>query len=98
MSTTFFTLDDIEDDAVPIDAPKQLTAYTQLVLMSGTLHSDLTGRFLVTSHKGAQYLFVSVSDGCIHVETMKTRHHTYYVAAYKETLIFSTHLGRRPAF
>ena len=62
------------------------------------LHSDLTGRFPVTSRNGAQYLFVSVLDGYIHVETMKTRHHSEYVAAYKRTLNFFVRSGRRPAF
>jgi Reverse transcriptase (RNA-dependent DNA polymerase) len=95
---TLFTLDDTDDDTVATDAPTQATAYTQVVLMSDTLHSDLTGRFPVTSHNGAQYIFVSVLDGYIHVEAMKTRHHTEYVTAYKKTLNFFAAVGRRPAF
>ena len=49
---------------------KRKVAYTQIVLISDTLHSNLTGRFPVISHTGAQYIFVSVLDGYIHVETM----------------------------
>ena len=66
--------------------------------MSDTLHLDLTGRFPVPSHNGAQYIFVSVLDGYIHVETMRTRPHTKYITAYKKTLNFFAHLGRKPAF
>lgn len=95
---TIFDTNDTDDDLVPADAPTQLTAYTRVVLLSDTLHSDLTGRFPVTSHNGAQYIFVSVLDGYIHVETMKTRHHTEYVTAYKKTLNFFAQRGRRPAF
>ena len=47
-------------------------AYTRIILASSTLHSDLTGRFPVTSRTGAQYTFVSVLDGYIHVEPLKT--------------------------
>ena len=43
-------------------------------------------------------MFVSVLDGYIHVEPMKTRHHQEYVAAYKITLNFFARLGRRPTF
>ena len=43
-------------------------------------------------------MFVSVFDGYIHVEPMKTRHHNEYVSAYKQTLNFFARLGRRPSF
>ena len=95
---TIFNTKDTDEDLVPTDAPTQLTAYTRVVLLSDTLHSDLTGRFPVPSHNGSQYIFVSVLDGYIHVETMKTRHHTEYVTAYKKTLNFFAQRGRRPAF
>ena len=85
---------DPPNDAVVSPPP----AYTQVILASQTLHSDLTGRFPVTSRNGAQYLFVSVLDGYIHVETMKTRHHAEYIDAYKRTLNFFARFGRRPAF
>ena len=41
---------------------------------------------------------MSVLDGYIHVETMKSRHHADYIAAYKKTLNYFARLGRRPAF
>ena len=93
-----FDIDDPLDNNVP-DSPNDAVvtpphAYTQVILASQTLHSDLTG----PSRNGAQYLFVSVLDGYIHVETMKTRHHSEYVAAYKCTLNFFARSGRRPAF
>ena len=92
------SLDDNVQDPPENDVLTPPNAYTQVVLASQTLHSDLTGRFPVTSRNGAQYLFVSVLDGYIHIETMKTRHHTEYVAAYKRTLNFFARFGRRPAF
>ena len=97
-----FDIDDPLDNNVP-DSPNDAVvtpphAYTQVILASQMLHSDLTGRFPVTSRNGTQYLFVSVLDGYIHVETMKTRHHSEYVAAYKRTLNFFVRSGRRPAF
>ena len=82
---TFF--DEIDEDTASSPSSTSSihsTAYTRIVLISDTLHSDLTGRFPVTSHNGSQYMFVSVLDGYIHVEPMKTRHHTDYVAAYKK--------------
>ena len=76
------TIDDVIGTSDPVDNAAT-PAYTQIILASSTLHSDLTGRFPVTSRTGAQYMFVSMLDGYIHVETMKTRHHQEYVAAYK---------------
>ena len=91
------TIDDVSSPSDPADNAASQTC-TQIILASSTLHSDLTGRFPVTSRTGAQYMFVSVLDGYIHVETMKTRHHQEYVAAYKRTLNFFGRLGRRPSF
>ena len=91
------TIDDVIGTSDPVDNAAT-PAYTQIILASSTLHSDLTGRFPVTSRTGAQYMFVSVLDGYIHVETMKTRHHQEYVSAYKRTLNFFGRLGRRPSF
>ena len=96
--TTIFPIDDPDEDALPLDAPKHPTAYTQLVLMPDTLHSDLTGHFPFPSHNGAKYIFVSVLDGYIHVEKMRTRHHSEYITAYKKILNFFAHLGRKPTF
>ena len=100
---TFF--EEIHDDTSstssdPSSAPSNdsSSAYTRIVLISDTLHSDLTGRFPVTSHNGSQFMFVSVLDGYIHVEPMKIRHHTDYVAAYKKTINFFARLGRQPTF
>ena len=95
-----FDIDNASDTAAII-TPQDDTAssaYTQIILASTTLHSDMTGRFPVTSRTGAQYMFVSVLDGYIHVEPMKTRHHQEYIAAYKRTLNFFGRLGRRPSF
>ena len=86
--TTIFPIDDPDEDALPLDAPQHPTAYTQLVLMSDTLHSDLTGLFPIPSHNGAQYIFVSVLDGYNHVGTMRTRHHS---KQYKYSVLSSTH-------
>ena len=91
-------IEPLSDDTSDTCNSQTNLAYTKIVIISDTLHSDLTGRFPVTSTTGAQYIFVSVLDGYIHVETMKTRHHTDYVAAYKKTLNFFARLGRRPSF
>ena len=95
-----FDIDNTPDMAATISPPDHTasSAYTRIILASTTLHSDLTGRFPVTSHIGAQYIFVSVSDGYIHVELMKTRHHQEYIAAYKRALNFFGRLGRCPSF
>ena len=85
-----------DDTSDTCNSPSNL-AYTKIVIISNTLHSDLTGRFPLISTTGAKDIFVSVLDGYIHVETMKTRHHTGYVAAYKKTLNFYARLGRRPS-
>ena len=98
-----FDTDDNADDANTASPTisssyTNTSAYTQVILASHTLNSDLTGRFPVTSRTGAQYMFVSVLDGYIHVEPMKTRHHNEYVSAYKRTLNFFARCGRRPSF
>lgn len=72
--------------------------YTSVFALTETMHSDLTGKFPVTSFSGMQYIFVSVMDGYIHVEPMRSRHHLEYVAAYKRTINFFSNLGRKPLF
>ena len=42
-------------------------------------------------------MLVSVLDGYIHVEPMKTRHHHEYVSAYNRTLSFFARCARRPS-
>ena len=73
-------------------------AFTKVIPMSTVAHSDLTGRFPVTSFTGHQYVFITVMNSYIHVEPMKTRHHTDYIAAYKKTITFFGLLGRKILF
>ena len=72
--------------------------YTHVFALTETMHSDLTGKFPVTSFSGMQYIIVSVMDGYIHVEPMRSRHHLEYIAAYKRTINFFSMLGRKPIF
>ena len=72
--------------------------YTHVFALTETMHFDLTGKFSVTSFSGMQYIIVSVMDGYIHVEPMRSRHHLEYVAAYKRTVNFFSKLGRKPLF
>ena len=60
------------------------------------MHSDLTGKFPVTSFSGMQYIIVSLMDGYIHVEPMRSRHHLEYVGAYKRSIFAK--LGRKLLF
>lgn len=87
------------DDARPLsDTSIDNNAYTHVFTLTDTMHSDLTGKFPVTSFSGMQYIIVSVLDGYIHVEPMRTRHHLEYIAAYKRTINFFAKLGRKPIF
>ena len=73
-------------------------AYVHVFVLTETMHSDLTGKFSVTSFYGMQYLIISVLDGYIHIEPMKSRHHLEYIAVYKRTINFFSKLGRKPIF
>ena len=57
--------------------------YTHVFALTETMHSDLNGKFPITSFSGMQYIIISVMDGYIHVESMRSRYHLEYVAAYK---------------
>jgi hypothetical protein len=66
--------------------------------LTETMHSDLTGKFPITSFSGMQFIIVSVMDEYIHVEPMRSRHHLEYVATYKRTVNFFPKLGPKPLF
>lgn len=89
--------DDSTTDASAVQAHSN-HAFTKVIPMSTEAHSDLTGRFPVTSFTGHQYVFITVMNSYIHVEPMKTRHHTDYIAAYKKTITFFGLLGRKVLF
>ena len=87
------------ETAAPIlDSSINNHAYVQVFVLTETMHSDLTGKFPVTSFSGMQYIIISVLDGYVHVEAMKSRHHLEYIAAYKRTINFFSKLGRKPIF
>ena len=91
--------EDIDDTSdLPADNTISDHTYTHVFQLSQTMHSDLTGKFPVTSFSGMQYILVSVLDGYGHVEPMKTRHHLEYIAAYKRTINYFSKLGRKPLF
>ena len=91
---------DVEDETKEnTDAPVHSNhAFTKVIPMSTVAHSDLTGRFPITSFTGNQYVLVTVTNSYIHVEPMKTRHHTDYIAAYKKTINFFGLLGQKILF
>ena len=104
-STKRFTslFQDVEDDASELEPPISETsinnhACVHVFLLTETMHSDLTGKFPITSFSGMQYIIISVLDGYIHAEPMKSRHHLEYIAAYKRTINFYSKLGRKPIF
>ena len=63
-------------------------------------HTDLAGRFPVTSLQGNQYMMIMYCEDAnyIHVETMQSRHGTDFVKAYATGVDFFTHRGVRPSF
>lgn len=61
-STASNDLDDNETEE--ISHPRR-TAYTKVIPLSHTAHSDLTGRFPIKAASGAEYIFISVLDGYI---------------------------------
>ena len=96
---------DTEVDSESLDTVQSATdttidsnTYTSVFALTETMHSDLTGKFPVTSFSGMQYIIVSVMDGYIHIEPMRSRHHLEYIAAYKRTINFFSNLGRKPLF
>ena len=90
------TADPIDDITPLSDVAINNDTYTRVFTLTETMHSDLTGKFPVTSFSGMQYIIVSVMGGYIHVEPMRTRHHLEYIAAYKRTINFFSRLGRKP--
>ena len=94
------SLDDLDDsDTNTNQQPKQRrTAFTKVIPLSHTAHSDLTGRFPIKAASGAEYIFISVLDGYIHCEPMTSRHQTSYITAYRNTLSFWDRLGHKPLY
>ena len=74
------------------------TAFTKVIPLSHTAHSDLTGRFPIKAASGAEYIFISVLDEYIHCVPMTSRHQTSYISAYKSTLSFWDALGHKPLY
>ena len=82
----------------PLTAESVNHVYVKVLPLSHTVSADLTGRFPVTAHSGAQYVLISEMDGHIHAEPMISRHHTVYIASFTRTIAFFTALGRIPFF
>ena len=60
--------------------------------------SDLPGRFNYISHRGYEYILISVFRGYIHAEPMKSRQASELTAAYRATYEFFNELGHSPQF
>jgi hypothetical protein len=70
----------------------------KLFPMADINHSDLTGRFPVTSRKGNNYLLVSTYHGYIHCEAMISRQQAQYIKAFSATLDHFQSLGHSPQY
>ena len=58
----------IENDVSELEPPTSETsinnhAYVHVFMLTETMHSDLTGKFPITSFSGMQYIIISVLDG-----------------------------------
>ena len=62
--------------------------FTKLIRVDEANHSDLTGRFPITSRRGFAYILVSVWRGYIHADLLKSRSSTDYVEAFRNALQF----------
>lgn len=80
--STLETADTILDDSI------NNHAYIHVFVLTETMHSDLIGKFPVTSFTGMQYIIISVLDNYVHIEAVNSRHHLEYIAAYKRTINF----------
>ena len=67
--------------------------FTKLVTSTDVNASDLTGRFPITSRGGFSYFLVSVFNGYIHAEMMRSRTKAEYVQAFRATLKFFKEKG-----
>jgi hypothetical protein len=67
--------------------------FTKLITCEGVNSSDLTSRFPVTSRGGYSYFLVSIFNGYIHSELMRSRSKAEYVRAFKATLEFFKECG-----
>ena len=82
----------------PASAESANHVYVKTLPLFHTVSADLTGKFPITAHSGAQYVLISEMDGYIHAEPMASRHHTAYIASFTRTIAFFTNLGRPPFF
>ena len=62
--------------------------FTKLVSSDEASHSDLTGKFPLTSRRGFSYILISVWRGYIHADLLKSRSAADYVKAYDAALTF----------
>ena len=67
--------------------------FTKLVRSDESSHSDLTGKFPLTSRRGFSYILISVWRGYIHADLLKSRSAADYVKAYDSALTFFREKG-----
>jgi len=60
--------------------------------------SDMPGRFTHVSHRGYEYVLISVYRGYIHAEPLKSRQGAELISAYRATYSFFKYLGHTPHF
>ena len=58
----------------------------------------MPGRFTYISHRGYEYILISVFRGYIHAEPMQNREAKELTAAYRATYNFFKNLGHCPQF
>ena len=60
--------------------------------------SDMPGRFTHVSHRGYEYVLISVFNGYIHAEPLRSRQGPELISGYRATYSFFKHLGHIPKF
>jgi hypothetical protein len=94
-SSPHVRVEELEDDVLSADPAddEPIIFSVDLSPQAQTIHTDLTGRFPVTSRSGNNYLLVSVYKGYIYAVPMPDRNAAAYIAGYRATLAHFRSLG-----
>jgi hypothetical protein len=97
-----------DDPAIFTNKDEHLDTYTRIIdldpqvdydeAIRNTNHSDMTGRYPVRAMSGNEYILVSVYNGYIHMQPLKSRKKEDMVAAYESTDKHFTLHGHRPKY
>ena len=93
--------DESPDDVYPTTEPRRsstVTCITKVIPASDLRHTDLTGRFPITSKGGKQYFMIMICANYIHAEMMSSRSAEDYVKAYASGTDFFESHGVTPSY